>query len=587
MHSDDTLDRRASRRHHVRLVPAGATAAALLAGIFLASCGGSSSSPSGGSTPPPPPTLLYYLSGMGGTLHGSGFDLVAFAPATSSSSTITTTTVASGGTWTGQATIAQWTASLGSATDAGVRYRIYAGSDNFLHLVDLAIVSGQTAPTDNQLTTLSTTSVCSVTSSPPTVLNDYAAPGNSILSFRTPGLNAASSCPSSTDQFTVVAASASATTAPVVSQTEPVDAVRDAAGAIKTLLLLIHSGSAPSVAYAASMSATPTMIATLSGSGISGNGGDFQSLAVVNQSDGSSVWLYRDLGAINAVHLGAGTAPVLVFTIKDSDGFQPPVLVDGTLAFLAMTDPSSGTNQIVRVDTSHIAAGSGALITQDTVGVNGPGIELVGIAGGYLYYEYTNNSALKVVLETGSAVTASTVFAAGAGQVIDPTIDPVAVGGLLYFSVNNLNASPIWQAYAATTSSSGPSVTAVPGGLGSRVLGGTSPSPFSTAVPAAPPDAAAVIAVLSSSSSTSDLYTGAAIGSYDASGTSTALGTLPLLNNSSDDYSVATISEGPLQAGMPALLVMSGDHNGNPTSDLYQFTPGTANSLITILKNAQ
>ena len=47
------------------------------------------------------------------------------------------------------------------------------------------------------------------------------------------------------------------------------------------------------------------------------------------------------------------------------------------------------------------------------------------------------------------------------------------------------------------------------------------------------------------------------------------------------------LSEGPLQSGNQALLLVSGQHNGNPAQDLFQIAPGTAASLHPVTTNLQ
>lgn len=106
---------------------------------------------------------------------------------------------------------------------------------------------------------------------------------------------------------------------------------------------------------------------------------------------------------------------------------------------------------------------------------------------------------------------------------------------------------------------------------------------MATANPAGPAFASAIIAIEPSGGnlSASTIY------NYDGSGNAGAqLGVLPQLNGG-DTYSGLTLSEAPLQAGMPALIMASGLHNGNTAQDLIEITPGKANSLHPVTNNLQ
>src|ERR1700688_990266 len=186
-------------------------ALALAAAVVLASCGGSSSSsvstnPGGGGG-----AAAFYVSGLAGVQRNSASNLPLIAVNPNGA---TQATIPSASLFTGtQATFAQWSASAGNATGTGIRYRVWAGSDNNLYNTDLLTVSGAATPTTNQLSTFSLTSVCA--GATPTALTDYANPGNSLLVFH----NSSAGCGGLTDQFTVVPLSATAATAPAAAST--------------------------------------------------------------------------------------------------------------------------------------------------------------------------------------------------------------------------------------------------------------------------------------------------------------------------------------------------------------------------------
>jgi len=533
----------------------------------------------------------FFLTGASGTA-SNGYALTAVNPSTG-----TKNSIASGGAWTNQAAIAQWTPSGGTATNAGIRYRVFADANNALEVSDLSL--GGTGPTATQLSNVSTTIFCgaSATSAPnaPTVLNDFVNPQNSLLVYRT-----ASTCPTTADLFTVIPLSAGPTTAPApASLVEPVDVVRDATGAITDLLVLVHSGTASGSSLAIAVGNTLpaqasqlTAIATLSGQGASSAGGDFESLGVVLQPDGSHVWLWRDLGGINAVNLKISGSTVTpssvssVYSVQDTDVIQAPAILDGTNAYVALIDTNNPTNKIIRIDTTAIATPAVNILQENTTA--GLGIELEGVANANLIYTYTDQSGLRYVAKTvlnqatGTSIWSAT---AGSGQTLDQVNAPVIVGGSVYFCVTAAATLP--QAYFW----SGSGTPAALGTNGSQVLGGVSASPLSTANPSTPVYTAAIVATFSSQASATgsgNAYPGAVINSYDAANVATILGTLPSPQNR-NLYQSATLSESPLQMGMPALLLLSGyaSDPGYSAQDLFQFIPGVANSLNRITTNLQ
>jgi hypothetical protein len=593
-----------------------------LLSVALASCGGSSNGGggSGGGGGGGGGSGGFYVSGPAGVDRGGSNQPISFAPAGTTQNSVglallavnpntsSQSTVAGAGAWLGQATVDQWTAASGTATAVGVRYRVYAGTDGFLHGTDLAIGSSTTGPTTTQLSMLSTSTICAIA---PAVLNDYANPVNSVLVLRVPGTQGSIDCGTADDRFAVLPLSAGATTpAPTPGYTEPVDVVRDATGAIGSALLLVHSSTYDgsgnptgtiSVAVATPPTATPTTIGTVSGKGINGGGAarDFQSLAVVPQAAGGPLWLYRDANVIVAVDLAKPGTPVVAYTATDQDVIQGPALVDGTNAYVSTSDSVTGSDDVIRLDTAAIT-GAIAGSTGSTVSLPGgavsvlitetatSGLQLLGIAGNWLAYEFGNGSALKAIAKNPPSVptTPTSIYAAAQGQGLDTMAAPVVVGGGVYYTVSAPSGTPFLQAFYYDAAAG--AWTAIGTGA-SQVLGGVLASPVATASPPAA-YGSAVVAVLSAASGPSSIYTGATMGSYAGGATAAAtLGTLPTLAN--DQYSAAVPSEGPLQAGVPALLLLSGNHveqgSSVPASDLFLFTPGTANSLKAVTNNLQ
>jgi len=591
----------------------------VLAAAALVACGsGSSSNSSGGTTPPAGgsgTSSNFYLVGPAGIDRGNGGTITfAGVPSSGTDLTLTTVTPATGagstlvqnGNWLGEAQVGQWTAASGSATAIGARFNVYAGTDNRFHVADLLIAAGAAAPTTAALSTLTPSAVCS---SLPTVINDLATPANSLLVFDTPLSN---SCGSLNDVYTVVPLSAGASTAPAAaSNVEPVDAVRDATGAITQLLLLVHASAPnhPYVAVSAGTSlASPTTIGTLTGTGNNSGGAsrDFQSLAVIPVGS-SAVWLYRDGGAVYGVNLSTPTAPVQAFLDNDSDVVQGPAIVDGTMAYLALIDqthplpgstpPVCCTNQIVRIDASALAAGEGVVLIEEL----STGLQLLGIAGNNLFYEFSDGSALKSIDKTSSGTAASTPIVAFTGASPALYMDgppPVVVSGGIYYTVSTPAPANPLQAWFYDGNAS--SLL----GSFSQVLGGVTASPLATTNagitasnitnlnvnvnPVAPTYASALVAIMPTTNTAPSIYPAASIFSYDSNGARSAnLGTLykPL----ADDYDTLAVAPGLLQAGVPALLEVSGysastSYTGH---DLYQITPGTAGSLIQVTKNLQ
>ena len=505
------------------------------------------------------------------------------------------------------ATLPQWTVSGSNATAIGTRLRVWAGADNNLYSTDLKVLAGASAPVTNQVSNLSmaSTSVCAE----PTVLSDYANPGNSALVFGAASFGCGAG-PS--DQFFIVPLSTGATASPLgPSLNEPVDVARDASGAIVQVLWIMHGVTPPTIGVSASLNTPPTSsLGQLAGTGLNQkNGGDFTSLAVVTQADGSHVWVYRDTSSIMAVNTNASAAPVVVFTKNDADVLSLPVLVDGTNVYLAWTDNQNqvmGTNppqytcQLIRIATAGTPSGVIAL-NETTLGSGGTttgelpiGLSLVGVSGNdVVYFNNGITSGVGTVLleaipKTASGATGPT-FAIDSETLpaqFNTATPPVTVANGVYYDVaaGSGNSTQVYFYNLPATSPSSGRV-AVGGANGSVLLGGVLASPAPATQLASPVYASVLIAEPTANSGLS----GATIIGFDGNGFNSAvLGTLPILTN--DMYTGIALSEAPLQAGMPALVEVSGQQgsgNNHNATDLFVITPGTSGSLKQVTKNLQ
>lgn len=590
---------------------------ALAVVLALAGCGGGGG---GGSTPTTTgggsggsSTPAYFLSGPAGVDHGQGLTLAGVNASTATTISIPSASLFSSTLPSEIATLSQWTVSGSTASGVGTRLRVWAGTDNNLYSTDLKAGSGISAPSTTQLSNLSVANVCP---SAPTVLEDFANPANSALVFR----DYASGCGGTLDQFDIVPLTAIASTSPAgPSLNEPVDVARNASGAITKVVWIMHSPSLPStpstIGVSGSINAAPTGLGSLGGNGLNLNtpSGDFASLAVVAQADGSYVWVYRDTNQIMAVNLNGSSAPVAVFAAADQDVVQLPVVVDGTNVFVAMTDdhnpvdpnatPLEYTCQIVRIPTAgSLTTSSGVVALYENTTGSGSisagslpiGLRLVGKAGGYLIYfnngVYNGGASgsvlLEAVAESATGATASTPIAsesATAATAFSVTSLPIPVANGVYYNViNTSSATNPAQTYFYKFS--GGTTAAVGGANGSLLLGGVLASP-AAATPATPTYDSVILAEPAANASLS----GATIIGFNNSGFNGAvLGTLPTLKT--DSYQGVTLSEGPLQAGVAALVEVSGtQNNGNndAATDLFVITPASGSSLKRVTSNLQ
>lgn len=388
------------------------------------------------------------------------------------------------------------------------------------------------------------------------------------------------------------------------------DVVRDATGAIKQVLWIMHGTTPQSIGVSGSLNSSPISLGALNGNGVNETSGSgrFASLAVVPEADGSYVWVYLDAGNIMAVNTNGIAAPVTEFVIKDSDQLNLPVLVDNTNVLLATTDPHNQvqpptnppqyTCQLIRISTSTtLAANSGIVfLNEPTTGSgsilpgNPPiGLSLVGISGSYLVYfnnGSTNGSgpvALEAIPKTSTSGGSSTLYTATmpAQQF---TASPVAVSSLsngvlssgVYYSV--AGGSPSTQVYFYDFVSMANSP--IGGVNGNALLGGVLANPAGQPPSANPAYASVIVAELTTSTS----YSGATIIGFDSTGFNrTLVGTLPNFG-----YTGIALSDAPLQSGIPALLEVSGQQaSGTNATDLFVITPGTSASLKQVTNNLQ
>jgi hypothetical protein len=568
--------------------------------LLLAACGGGG----GGSSAPPPSggggtggggAANYYLSGPSGVDRGSGLPLSGVDAATATLVAIPNAASFSTALPSEIVTLPQWTVSGTSATAIGTRLRVWAGTDNKLYSTDLQVVAGSSAPVTTQVSNLSmaATIVCPGQ----TVLSDYANPANSALVFSavSAGCNG-----TATDQFLVVPLNASASASPAgPSLNEPVDVARDASGAIKQVLWIMHGASSSQIGVSASVGSAPVSLGALTGFGINLPGsGDFVSLAVVPQANGSYVWVYKDTSMIMAVNTTPPATPVMVFQPNDHDTLSVPAVVDGTNVYLATTDfvnpvpsvsPVQYTCQVVRIPTSGtLSTGSGAVVLNEgTLSSGGGGLSLVGISGSDIVY--FNNGVpngpvlLEAIAKNAVAASTPTVSIDSAPTAASFTPAPILVANGVYYNVTggSTNSTQVYF-YNLNIPQKSPGL----GANGSVLLGGVLASP----APVSQLSSAVYDSVLVAQLAGGASIAGATIIGFDGNGFNGAiLGTLPTLLQG-DSYTGVTLSEGPLQAGMPALLQVSGvqqSKKGNNATDLFEITPGTNGSLTQVTKNLQ
>jgi len=615
--------------------------AAALAGVALAGCGGGGGgssgspapSPSPGPTPAPGPAAppasagQYFVTGHAGAGFGSGANTIAFfdspqavnpyplvvvdplatpPTATEFEAEITTLDIAN---------LSEWFPVGGNATAWGVRYRVYAkhvsaGVDN-LFKIDLRKSGGTTSPGPTQLTSAV---IAGSGAQPPIcwfdhqVFDNYRSADQSWIVFHAHG-TIDNNCGTADDQYVAVEANMTATDTPLVltatvsgakSQLQPVEALYDSTGLINGFLAIVHppvdasivpTGPVSVAQLGTTMAVSKTFAQTLTGFGVTGGSGDFLSLGV---SPGG-MWIYRDSSNIWVVNAAAGTS-TKVYTVNAGD------VVHGRAVF----DPATPAMDYVSIDNS-ASPSSGGYVLQINTSASPPtataqpydaaatgGVTLVGVSSANVVYLLTDRSAVKAVPKASLATAPTALFTGTATLTVDGPLGspngtpPVAymVGDEVYFTANDSStANNNKQAYKANAGSTIASATAITAGSGAVL--GTVAGMFATSGLISP-SGALVVTTGSFNSTTGLTFSGAALSNYDNAGApAAAIGTLPTTTLPMTPLDVSTL---PMQAGVPALLEMTGGNSqtiGEPVDDVGTFSPGAANTFTRVTTNMQ
>jgi hypothetical protein len=626
--------------------------AAACAGVALAGCGGNSSSstttsgvPSPAPSPSPSPTPAsagsYLLVGRAGgsttamanipfadLTGGAGpspFGLIAIDPANPPPpfTVDTSNPMEAGGTVLPLATVSEYFPNgAGSASGWGTRYWVYAkvtsaSSPGLLYAVDLReSTTPPAAPTPVQLTsgTISGMKLCSTA---PVVFDNYRSANLSWILFHVLGPDV--NCGTLDDQYLAIQLSMGPTsTALSLGQLEPIEATYDGEGTITGYLAINHppvSNGAPTTAVPLQhldtnfkVIATPAL-PNLVGTGLDIAGGDFLSLAV-----SGSIWLYLDSSGIYALNFSTGAVSPPIVTLGAGDTVNGRAVVDGTKAYVAINNATSGS-EIVQIDLTNNAM---AAVARDTTL---SAIRLVGVTSGALVYFGTTTggvtnlrSAVKSTLVANStplnnALTATQSVDALMGPnngyaSTSPTPVAFVVGDTVFFTVADTAPGSTGFAkqafYVAINSSGTPGATTAIASNVSAVLGAVAPSPISTSGSA---NTGALVLTMGSNAASGATAPGgaafaaggtpattASLGLYSATGlpVTTVVGSLGSTALGSGGgpltepvYAVA-LDAGPVQAGMPAMLQLTGTAGGQPAEDMAVYTPTTASSLTQV-----
>ena len=623
--------------------------AALLAAAIpiLDACNGPGRTPSGGGggggTPSP-----FYLTGKANAAAAVGAGRIGFSsfPGTGAtpdlydlvvvdSAALTASKPAAGGTWLPMASVAQWSVPPGSgqATSWAPRYLVYAQlpiaggtSDAPLYLLDLAQTATSSLPTAGTVFSSASTvssNICNFGQSSGLVLNDLATPSRSWVTLRVAGPD--TSCSSIENQTIAIPLTAGPTTAPLaLGLTEPVEAIHGTDGSLSGAIELSHILTSNAATQKPTLQLADASLNPLGAIGTSqpmagtGNTGalnpDFQSLGI---AAGSQVFLYRDASHVMAISLRSPATAVTLFTLTATSPFTGDTLqpgralfdVDGTTAYVAVNN-NGGSSHVVRIDTS-VTPPTAISVATEAAAIN---IQLVGLTAttGYLVYSVGSQPGLKAIQKTASAGAALSVTSLGLSQTFD-AIPPVIIGDAVYYTVlDNSGTGSYRQLYSATFSSGGVSAPlpfAAPGSgctVMIRPIYGSSVSTTGTAA-----FASALLATGSSfcqSASATLAYAGAQLLNLDGSGHAAAAGQLPRLNaqlpnpppGSATAFpwidasyffggpSSRTPVDGPLQAGLPALLELDGTNGQSDSAiDIEMFAPGSTAAPTRLTTNLQ
>ncbi|MBV8208474.1 MAG: hypothetical protein JO133_00265 [Burkholderiaceae bacterium] len=623
-------------------------AAAIAGGVALAGCGGGgggsssggpapSPSPSPSPTPAPGPAPApasagqYFVTGHAGTGFGSGANTIAFfdspqavspyplvvvdplaAPpaATQFESEITTLDITN---------LSEWFPVGGNATAWGVRYRVYARHNSAsnppvdnLYKIDLRKSGGASSPAPTQLTSAV---IAGSSTQPPIcwfdhqVFDNYRSADQSWIVFHAHGTTD-NNCGTADDQFVAVEANMSASDTPLVlsatvsgvkSQLQPVEALYDSTGLITGFLAISHppvdsnivpTGPVSVSQLSTTMTVAKTFSQTLTGLGVTGGSGDFLSLGV----SPASMWIYRDSSDIWVVNVAAGTS-TKVYTVNAGDAVHGRAVFDPAtpaMAYVSIDNnasPSSG-GYVLQINTS---ASPPTATAQPYDAAATGGVTLVGVSSSNVVYLLTDRSAVKAVPKASLATAPTALFTGTATLTVDGPLGspngtpPVGymVGDEVYFTVNDSstanNNKQAYKANAGSTISAGAAITS-----GSGAVLGTIAAAFATSGPVLP-SGALIVTTASFNSTTGLSFSAGTLSNYNNAGASAStLGTLP--STPMFPMTPLDVSTLPMQAGVPALLEMTGGNSqtlGEPVDDVGTFDPGGANTFTRVTTNMQ
>jgi len=553
----------------------------------------------------------------------SAFGLIYADPASLPLPFAVTNTMANqleaGGTGLDVASVSEYFTTGGTATSWGVRYRMVlepgSGNTGVLMAADLRQVgTPPTVPLPVQVSsgTVTGLGLCSIA---PLLFDNYRAANLSWVVFHAKGPD--NNCGSLDDQFVGIQVGMSSTTAPkALAQIEPIEPLYDANGTITGFLAINHPALVSGVPPPSTVQlqqldanfATVTTFATkLTGTGSNFAGGDFRSLGIST----GNVWLYVDSSNVYALDLTTGVTTALNFSLSAGDIVQGRAVfdpADGTKAYAAFASTATVGSYIIRIDTTTKTVT--ATQTRDVAGSGG--ITLIGVTSNNVIYAINDGSgitsAVKSSLTATTSLTGSLSLSAPVRVVDDlmasngsagPPPAVFLVGDTVYFTVADASAvgSTGFAKQAFSVNFNG---TATPGAATavatsvSAVLGVVAPSPIPTSGPITYSNALVLTGGSNNTTVNAGLGGGAAfangatsdgwpitqasLGLYGAGGVLTrSIGTLSMTNVANNTaltqpITGAALNNGPVQAGMPALLELYGkDGTGNPSTDIAAY----------------
>jgi hypothetical protein len=538
--------------------------------------------------------------------------------------------LAPGGTALPLATVSEYFPNGSSATAWGTRYLVYASatsnSNGLLYAVDLR-KSGTTpanpAPVQLSSATVAGAQLCSTA---PVVFDNYAAANLSRIQFRVLGND--HNCGTLDDKFAIFQLSMNSATAPVslgsISQVELVQPIYNTGGTITGFLAINHPATDPTTGfptvpvplqqYDANLANPKNFATPLAGTGHDVTSGDFLNLGITS----GNVWLYWDYNGVYGLNVATG-AISLIQALTNNDRVDNGAVFDGTNVYVPIDNGSALGAWILQINESTLAPTAGP---RDTTLSS---IRLVGETTGALVY-FGSTVATPIVTNLLSAPKSTLTRNAGTlngtlspNQSIDslmglnaPTA-PVAflVGDTVYFTIADSSASGSTgfakQAFYVTMNGSGaPAAAAAPVATSvSAVLGAVAPASIPTsgtvtnvgalviskganALPAFAGTPGGADFEIGSGANPPTLVTSGSLDLYNSAGMAGAnigsLGTIsPLTGNAvslpASPVYWAALASGPVQAGMPAMLQLTGSAGSSPAEDIAVITPDTASTL--------